>query len=121
MIALLLVFTAFSLSSFVAILVGSDPYSTNTLVRVLFFITMLLSMVGVFSIFGILVARFRGASLEFDVVFRRAIFLSGLVVTLVLLESASLLNIVNSFSIFLLVVGFEMFITRKSQKSHGGF
>ena len=81
MIALLLVFTAFSLSSFVAILVGSDPYSTNTLVRVLFFITMLLSMVGVFSIFGILIARFRDAALEFDVVFRRAIFLSGLVVT----------------------------------------
>lgn len=114
MIVLLFVFTAFSLLSFAALLVGSDPYSAGTLVRALFFTTLFLSMTGVFTLSGVWFSKTANRRAVFEVIFRRAILLASLVVSLILLETFSLLNIFNVSAASLFIVGLEILMTYRT-------
>jgi len=115
---LLLVFTIFSLSSFIAIFVGSDPYSASLFIKVLFFLTLFFSLIGVFSILGVWVSRFGGRLSAFDVIFRRSMLLAVLALSLILLETFSALNIINTSATLLLIVSTELlFVHRKVNES----
>jgi len=110
---LLLIFTIFSLVSFIVILWGADPYSANSLVRTLFFVTLFFSFVGAFSLLGLWVSRLFSKPLSFDTAFRRGFLLASLAISLVLLETFSVLNIGNAFAAFLIVVSMEMLAVYK--------
>jgi len=105
---LLLVFTLFSLLSFSGILWGADPYTSNALIKSLFFLTMFFSTMGVFALSGIWLSRVIKKPLAFDVAFRRGLLLAMLAVAIVALEGGSILNIGNAFAVFMLVVALEM-------------
>lgn len=112
--ALLLIFTFLSSASFLAILFGTDPYHSAAIVIFLFFTTMFLSLMGIFGLFGIAGAKLGGKEAEYGVSLRRALLLSTLVTSLVLLEKYFVLNIGNTAALFLLTVGVEMtFVYRK--------
>jgi hypothetical protein len=103
--ALILVFTLVSLISFIAILVGADPYTSNSFIRVLFFITLFFSLMGIFTLIGARVSK------SMITAFRRGFLLAALALSIVLLENFSVLNLGNAFAMFLLVVAIEMIAT----------
>jgi hypothetical protein len=112
---LLLLYTLFSVSSFFGILWGADPYESSFLIRMLFFVTLFFSLIGIFSLAGIWFSRKKRGILEeheklsvFGIAFRRGILLAGLAVAMIALEAGSILNIGNALAIFLLVVSVEM-------------
>jgi len=105
--ALLLVFTLFSLFSFAAILFGANPYTSNFLIRILFFTTLFFSLMGIFSLAGAWISK------SFETSFRRGFLLAALFLAFVLLENFSVLNIGNAFAVFLLVVAVEMIVVYK--------
>ena len=115
-IALLLIFTLSSLASFLAILFSSDPYHSQKAIIFLFFVTMFLSIMGVFSLTWILGSKIGSKKIEYAVSLRRAFLLSALVTSLVLLEKYFVLNIGNTSSLFLLIVGVEMIFIYKNNK-----
>lgn len=110
---LLLIFTLFSLISFVAILVGTDPYSANVFIRVLFFTTLFFLFVGVLSVAGIFISKLTGARSGTGVLFRRGAILGALIMSLILLETFSALNVISASAVFLLAVSFELLAVYK--------
>jgi len=113
--ALLLLYTLFSVSSFLGILWGADPYESSFLIRMLFFVTLFFSLVGIFSLAGIWFSRKKRDILgeheklsALGIAFRRGILLAGLAVAMIALEAGSILNIGNALATFLLVVSVEM-------------
>lgn len=116
--ALLLIFTLFSLSSFLVILWTSDPYTTTAVVRALFFITLFFSFLGVFVLLNMGVLRLAKRPLPFVAAFRRGFLFATLAFGFVVLEHFTILNIGNAFAIFLLTISLEMFIIH--QKHHEG-
>jgi len=122
---LLLLYTLFSVSSFLGILWGADPYESSFLIRTLFFVTLLFSLIGIFALAGIWFSRKKQAVLAeheklaaFGMAFRRGVLLSGLAVAIIVLEAGSILNIGNAAAIFLLVVSVEMLFVYKTEKLH---
>lgn len=113
-LVLLLIFTLFSLTSFLSILFGVDPFHSSYIIIFLFFITMFLSLMGIFSLAGILGSKLSSKKAEYIVSLRRAFLLSILVISLVLLEKYFVLNVGNTASLFLLIVGMEMVFVYKN-------
>lgn len=115
--ALLLAFTIFSLASFVGILWGADPYSSNVFIRTLFFVTLFFALAGIFahlyrwtsSLVHKVFRPAQGKPISHEVAFRRGFLLSVLSISLVILQTLSLLNPGNAFAVFLLVISVEMF------------
>lgn len=119
---LLFIFTVFSLASFSAILVGTDPYSASLFIRTLFFITLFFSFIGLFSISGLTLLSFRGKfkrvkfsehaskGIEVGMIFRRSMLLAILASSLILLETFSVLNLGNALAMFILIVAVEMLV-----------
>lgn len=117
---LLFIFTIFSLFSFSGILLGADPYTSGAMIKILFFVTLFFSAIGVFAMSGIwgsrLLATLRpahGKPLAFNVAFRRGLLLALMSVAIVALEAGSILNVGNAFAVFLLVVTLEMIAVYK--------
>ena len=106
--ALLFIFTFFSLVSFGAILWGSDPYSAYSSIRALFFGSMFFSFVGIFTLFGIWGSKLLGRPLEFKAALRRGFLFSALAISIIILETFSVLNMGNVLAVFLIVVALEM-------------
>ena len=106
--ALLFIFTIFSLVSFGAILWGADPYSADLSVRTLFFASMFFSFVGIFTLFGIWGSKLFGRPLGFKAALRRGFLFSALAISIIILETFSVLNIGNVLAVFLVVVALEM-------------
>lgn len=107
-VALLLIFTLFSLSSFFVILWSADPYTTTSMVRALFFITSFFSFLGVFVLLNMGVSRIFKSPLHFSAAFRRGALFAALAFGFVFLEKFSILNIGNSLAMTLLTVSLEM-------------
>ena len=116
--ALLLIFTIFSLVSFIAILWGADPYSASPLVRTLFFVTLFFSLMGLFSLLGIWISKLFKGPRSLGVIFRRGSLLSLLTVSIVLLETFSALNMINALSILLVIIVIEMIAIYKNNGRH---
>lgn len=107
--ALLLVFTIFSLASFVGILWGADPYSSNFFIRILFFVTLFFGLAGIFALLHRWISFLVRRPLSYEVAFRRGFLLAALSVSFVVLQALSLLNLGNAFAVFLVVISVEMF------------
>jgi hypothetical protein len=105
---LLLVFTIFSLVSFGGVLWGADPYTTTTIVKSLFFVTLFLSVSGAFSLLNLWMAKLFRKPTSLDVCLRRGLLLGLLAVAIVSLETAGLLNFLNAFALLTLVVALEI-------------
>lgn len=112
--AFLLIFTLFSLASFIAILWGADPYSANFPVRILFFVTLFFAFIGLFSFINIWVSRFVSKPMALGAAFRRGFLFSSLVISLILLQAFSALNIGNAIAVFLVVLAAEMIAVYKN-------
>lgn len=113
---LLLIFTLLSLSSLGAIIFGSDPYSASIYIRVLFFVTLFFSFLGVFSILGIYISRLFGSRPSFGVIFRRGFLFAAVSLFIILLETFSVLNAGNASAVFIIVVALELFAIYKTRK-----
>lgn len=109
--ALLLIFTTFSLASFLGILWGADPYSSNFFIRLLFFVTLFFALGGMFALLYRWISFLLHGPLSHEVAFRRGFLLSVLSVFFLALQALSLLNLGNAFAVFLVVVSVEMFTT----------
>lgn len=112
----LLIFTFFSLASFIAILWGADPYSANLPVRVLFFATLFFTFIGLLSFLNIWISKLLSKPMVFGVAFRRGFLFSSLVISLVLLQTFSVLNIGNAIAVFLVIVAAEMIAVYKNSQ-----
>lgn len=113
--ALLLTYTLFSISSFLGILLGADPYESGFLIRTLFFVTLFFSLVGIFALGGVWFSKRKlrilpehEKLLVFGGAFRRGVLLASLAVSIIALETFSILNIGNAAAMFLLVVSVEV-------------
>ena len=115
--ALLLVFTIFSLASFLGILWGADPYSSNFFIRILFFGTLFFALGGIFALLHRWISSLVRRPLSHEVAFRRGFLLATLSVALVVLQALSLLNLGNAFAVFLVIISVEMFTTYRCKTS----
>lgn len=106
--ALIFVFTSFSLVSFLGVLWGADPYSSDLFIRVFFFVTLFFTLAGLFALLHLWISALTRRALSHEATFRRGFLLAALSVSFIALETISLLNLVNAFAIFLVVVAVEM-------------
>lgn len=106
-VILLAIFTLFSAFSFGAILFGTDPFSANILIRILFFTSLSFLFIGAFSITGLWISKIWAKPLSMGTAFRRGFLLAMLMISLLLLETFSALNIINALAAFLIIVAIE--------------
>ena len=114
--ALLFVFTLLSGISLGAILLGADPNTSPFFIRLLFFVTLFSSLVGLFTLLNIWIPRALSRPMPFGTAFRRGVFLSLLSIALILLETFRALNIVNAFAIFVVIVAMEIAAMYRNRK-----
>jgi hypothetical protein len=114
--ALLFVFTLLSGISLGAILLGSDPDTSPFFIRLLFFVTLFFSLVGLFTLLNIWISKLVSRPMPFGTAFRRGSLLSLLSIALILLETFSALNILNALAILVVIVAVEIAAMYRSRK-----
>ena len=111
------VLTSFSVVPFLGLLFFSDPFLASGTVIFMFFSAMFLSLAGIFSICGAVIAKFGNKKAEYTVFLRRGIFLGLVVLSMVLLQKFLVLNLGNASALVMLVVGMEMMFAYQTKNS----
>ena len=107
-------------SAFVLVLIFVNPYQTGWLGHLFFYLSLFLSLVGVFSIIGFLVrylvARNDFAYNQVKIAFRQALMFALLLVAILILQAFRLLVWWNMLLLILLLAGIEYFFVVAESK-----
>lgn len=105
------------------VVISVDPFASDWLGLLLFYITLFLALIGTFTVLGVFLRRLRmHEELLFHLVMlssRQSIVLSALVVIFVFLQSHRVLSIWSALFLVIIVIGLEFFILFRQQKRTG--
>lgn len=105
--------TALSLAAFVSILLSVDPYTSGFVPHFFFYLTLYLSLVGIFTTAGTWFRKKLNPGMfieQLRLSFRQAVLLGILVISLLLLQMLGLLFWWVGITIILFIITLEIFL-----------
>ena len=112
-IPLIAIGTALCLGSFISILYLSDPYADGVTAHIFFYLSLFLTITGLFTAIGIILRRRFGTGLyiaNLAVSFRQALFIGILIISSLLLLTNGILFWSVEMTLILFLIFLELFL-----------